>query len=96
MLGYDAPEDLLGRNIHQLAHHTRVDGSEYPFTDCRIIVACSAGNETYVNDEIFWRADGTSVPVEYWAQPVERDGAVVGAVVRFVERKSAGIAPAIG
>ncbi|MFC7544445.1 PAS domain-containing protein [Siccirubricoccus deserti] len=27
MLGYDRPEELLGRNMHDLIHHTRADGT---------------------------------------------------------------------
>mgnify|MGYP003286663857 CR=1 FL=1 len=36
-----------------------------------------------VDDEVFWRADGTSFPVEYMSSPILQDGEVVGAVVTF-------------
>jgi two-component system sensor histidine kinase/response regulator len=35
--------------------------------------------------EVFWRADGTSFPVEYWAYPIRKEGEVVGAVVTFLD-----------
>ena len=30
LLGYDDPAELIGRNMHEAIHHTRVDGSAYP------------------------------------------------------------------
>ena len=33
MLGY-RPEQVLGRNMHDLMHHTRADGSHYPAEQC--------------------------------------------------------------
>jgi PAS domain S-box-containing protein len=29
LLGYDGESDLLGKNMHELIHHTRLDGSKY-------------------------------------------------------------------
>src|SRR5262249_5269790 len=36
LLGYERVEDLLGRHMHSLMHHTRPDGSPYPESECRI------------------------------------------------------------
>jgi PAS domain S-box-containing protein len=92
MLGYEKAEQLLGQNMHDLLHHTRVDGSPYPVAECHIFRAFRKGEGTHVDDEVLWRADGTSFPAEYWSYPVRRKGEVVGAVVTFLdisERKHA-------
>jgi signal transduction histidine kinase len=34
---------------------------------------------------VFWRANGTSFPVEYWSYPQRRGHEVVGAVVAFID-----------
>ncbi len=89
-LGYSRPEDLLGRNMHQLIHHSHADGSPFEAKDCRIFQAFQQGQGTHVNDEVFWRADGTSFPAEYWSYPQKRDGLTTGAAVVFqdiTERK---------
>ena len=40
---------------------------------------------THVDDEVLWRADGTSFPAEYWSHPVIDGGKVVGSVVAFLD-----------
>ncbi len=92
VLGYSRPEDLLGRNMHDLIHHTRADGAPFPVEECRIFRAFRVGEGTHVDDEVLWRADGTSFPAEYWSYPQKRDGQIVGAVVVFqdiTERRKA-------
>ena len=84
-LGYGDPADLLGRNMHDLIHHTRPDGTPYPREACRIYQAFVEGESTHVEDEVLWRSDGTSFPVEYRSFPVRRAGEMVGAVVTFVD-----------
>lgn len=91
-LGYKDSSDMLGKNMHRTIHHTRADGSRYPVEECRIFKAFQNGSETHVDNEVVWRADGTSIPVEYWSYPVRCDGRIVGSVVTFVditERKAA-------
>jgi PAS domain S-box-containing protein len=85
ILGYADRADLLGRDLHRLIHHTRPGGEPLPREACRILCACRCGEEAHAEDEVFWRGDGTSFPVEYWSHPVRHGGAVVGAVVTFVD-----------
>ena len=68
MLGYK-PEDLLGQNMHALSHHTHADGSPYPAEDCPISRSLTNLDTARISDEVFWRKDGTSFPVEYVARP---------------------------
>ncbi len=84
MLGY-TQEEVLGRNIHALIHHTYPDGRPYPKEHCHIRCSTLEGKPTRVDSEVHWRKDGTSFPVEYWSHPMYRNGELVGAVVTFVD-----------
>ncbi|MHB8655159.1 MAG: PAS domain S-box protein [Terriglobia bacterium] len=92
MLGYQSSEAVMGRNMHELMHHTRADGTANPVTECRIHQAFQRGLGSHVDTEILWRADGTSFPAEYWSYPVRSGAKVAGSVVTFLditERKRA-------
>ena len=91
MLGWRT-DQVLGRNMHDLIHHTRPGGAHYPECDCPIFNAFRRGQPCRIDDELLWRADGTGFPAEYSSHPVIEDGEVKGAVVTFVdisERKAA-------
>jgi formate hydrogenlyase transcriptional activator len=85
ILGYADPADLLGRNLHSLEHHTRKDGSPYPIEECPIYLGFQKGASVHRDDEVYWRKDGTSFPVEYWSHPVTQDGQTIGAVITFID-----------
>jgi diguanylate cyclase (GGDEF)-like protein/PAS domain S-box-containing protein len=92
LLGYAKSDDLLGRNMHEASHHTHADGRHYPAADCPMQIAFRTGQGSHSDQEVFWRTDGSSFPVEYWSYPVLKAGKIVGAVVTFVdisERKRA-------
>ncbi|HKV92631.1 MAG TPA: PAS domain S-box protein [Candidatus Angelobacter sp.] len=84
-LGYSQPDELLGKNMHVLLHHTRPDGTPYPIEDCRIFKAFRKGERTHVDDEVAWRKDGSSFPMEYWSYPVHKNDELIGAVVTFMD-----------
>ncbi|HOT77641.1 MAG TPA: CHASE domain-containing protein, partial [Candidatus Wallbacteria bacterium] len=85
MLGYASAEELVGKNIHQIAHYKYPDGKQYPVEECKIFRAFHEGKETHVVDEVLWRSDGTCFPVEYWSYPLVRNGVIAGAVVTFFD-----------
>jgi len=85
LLGYDEPIELLGKNMHALEHHTRKDGTPFPLEECPIYVGFHKNLGVHIDDDIFWRKDGTSFPVEYWSHPMVRDGKTVGAVITFFD-----------
>lgn len=85
LLGYEIQEDLLGKNMHALMHHTRDDGRPYPIDECAIYAAIRQGAHSHVANEKLWRADGTSFPGEYWSYPIHKAGELVGAVVTFLD-----------
>lgn len=93
MLAYDDPTELIGKNMHSMEHHTRKDGTPYPIEECPIYMGFQKGEAVHRDDEIFWRRDGTSFPVEYWSHLVVREGKTLGAVITFIditERKTGG------
>ena len=92
MLGYRRKDELLGKNMHWQIHHKHADGTRFPVEECRIIRAFQENEASHVDDEVLWRADGTSFPAEYWSYPQRIDGVAVGAAVTFIditERKRA-------
>ena len=82
MLGW-APEEMIGKNIHRIHHHTHADGSHYPVEDCPIYKAVHDGLVHEGRQEVFWRRDGSSFAVEFTSTPVISDSRIVGAVVVF-------------
>jgi two-component system, sensor histidine kinase and response regulator len=84
MLGY-TPEQLLGRPSHEILHHSYADGRHYPMEDCPLHSTLLHGEVRRGDDESFWRADGTSLPVSYSSHPIRREGEIVGAVVSFID-----------
>ncbi len=91
MLGY-APEELLGKDMHEICHHSHKAGAPYPTEACPIYQAFREERGVRVDDEVFWRRDGSSFPVEYSSSPIIEDGVTRGSIVAFVditERKRA-------
>jgi PAS domain S-box-containing protein len=100
MLGYK-PQELLGRFMHDLIHHSRADGTPYPWEGCPIHESLRSLDTIRVSTEVFWRKDGTAFPVDYVARPqidtdtrirskeedgTEKSGAKpVGVVVAFAD-----------
>ncbi|MGC0773021.1 MAG: response regulator [Candidatus Acidiferrum sp.] len=92
LLRFASQADVLGRNIHDVIHHTRRDGMPYPRDECGLQKDFLGGRKFHVTDELLWRADGTSFDGELWCHPLLQDGKMTGAVVTFVditERKKA-------
>jgi len=76
-------EDIIGKPIHDLHHHTKPDGTPYPREECPIYAAFRDGMVHQCDDEIFWRKDGSSFSVEYTSTPIYENQVLVGAVVVF-------------
>lgn len=86
-------EELIGHDQHSLLHHTRGDGSRHPPEQCPVYLTFHDSQPRFVDDDLFWRKDGTSFPVEYSSNPIRDErGATLGSVVVFrnvTERKEA-------
>ena len=83
-LGYKHVDEVLGKNVHDLIHHHRADGTLFPAEECRIH-HFHTGEGAHAEDELFWRANGTGFPVEYWSHPQRKGQEVVGAVITFID-----------
>jgi PAS domain S-box-containing protein len=84
MLGY-REDELLEAVGHDLFHSKHPDGTPYPAADCPLRQALKSGVSVHCDDEAFWRADGTSVPVEYWSRPMLKNGQMVGSELSFLD-----------
>jgi two-component system sensor histidine kinase/response regulator len=85
MLGYENGQALLGRDAHKVMHHSHADGTHYPIEECPIVESRLQGHGIHSDSDVFWRSDGASFPVEYWAYPIRKEGEVVGAVITFLD-----------
>ena len=95
MLGYRFGE-LLGRDMHSAVHHTHSDGTAYRLEESPIRRSLTSLDTVRVADEVFWRKDGSSFPVEYVARPQidahtdasglsKSGGKAIGVVVAFTD-----------
>jgi formate hydrogenlyase transcriptional activator len=82
MTGFTASE-MIGNCQHQLVHHSKEDGAPYPQEQCPIYAAFRRGKIYQTSEEVFWRKDGTSFPVEYISTPIWKNLKLLGAVVVF-------------
>jgi two-component system sensor histidine kinase TtrS len=81
--GWQADE-VIGRNQHEILHHTHADGSPHRAEQCPVYLTFMENQARYISDDIFWRKDGASFPVEYSSTPILGDsGSPVGSVVVF-------------
>lgn len=82
MLGY-APEEMLGRDIHQLIHARREDGSAIARIDLPIYKSITGDSSQKEEEAVFWCKDGSTIPVQYLCNPIHTGSEVVGAVVVY-------------
>jgi PAS domain S-box-containing protein len=85
-------EELVGRNLHDTIHHHYPDGRPCPAEECAAGQAIREGQALFVEDDVYWRADGSPLPVSVATTPILNGGRVRGAVVTFrniTERKQA-------
>ena len=82
LLGY-SPDDLTGREVHDVIHHSHADGTPYSPATSPILQGMRKREAVRMRDEVFWRHDGTKIPVEYIANPLIEDGLLSGMVVAF-------------
>ncbi|MEW8506609.1 MAG: ABC transporter substrate binding protein [Candidatus Thiodiazotropha sp.] len=86
-LGYENESELLGKPMHRIIHHSHVDGSDYPAEECPIFKAFHKNERIHKDNEVFWRKDGTSFPVEYWSYPLINERGAVVTFIDITERK---------
>ncbi|MDA8431788.1 MAG: PAS domain S-box protein [Nitrospiraceae bacterium] len=82
MLGY-GEEEVIGKNSHLLFHHSKADGTRYPFDECPLHKSLSHGEVSRGREEVFWTRGGKRFDVEHVSTPLVESGNIVGAVVVF-------------
>ena len=82
LCGYKA-EEMIGKPMHDLIHHTRPDGTPHPQEACPIYGTFQDGQTHLVEDDVFWNKNGKSFPVEYVVTPMGEGDRMLGAVVVF-------------
>jgi PAS domain S-box-containing protein len=85
ILGYDDENEIIGKNMHDLIHYKHPDGSPYPAEECKIFQTHKENKRIHDDTEVFWHKGGSSFPIEYRSFPIEEQGAVIGAVITFLD-----------
>ena len=82
MFGYP-PDELTGKDMHALTHHSHADGSLYSAEECPIYMTFRTGQGQFRTGEVFWRSNGEPFHVEYSSHPIRHEGELLGTVVTF-------------
>ena len=77
------PEEVKGKNLHNLIHYEKLDGTPYPEDKCPMNSTIKTGTIHQVADEVFWTKMGEPLPVEYMTTPIKKHGQIVGAATSF-------------
>ena len=85
LLGYDSEDELLGKSMHVMVHHSFPDGSPYPEEQCAVKLATQKNTTWHSDQEMHWRKDGSKFPTEYWSHPIYKNEKIVGTVVTFID-----------
>jgi PAS domain S-box-containing protein len=82
LLGY-TPAALQGCDVHSTLQHSRANGTPNPHESTALLRALREGASLHVEDEVYWRRDGSAMPVELMVSPLLEQGRAAGAVVVF-------------
>ena len=87
ILGFQNTHEVLGKHLHSLIHHSHADGSPYLASECKSHQAYKLRQSVHIDDEVFWRPDGTYLSVEYWTSPIIEDESnkITGTITTFVD-----------
>lgn len=75
--------EVLGKNSHELFHHSYPDGRPYPLDQCMIMQVLATGQPYSSEDEYFWRSNGTGFPVSVTVTPIKFKENTNGIVIAF-------------
>lgn len=76
-------EELSDKNIHDVIHYRKPDGTPLLLDDCHMHTVTKTGERYVSHDEIFIRKDGTSFPVSVISAPVIENNKVIASVIAF-------------
>lgn len=69
MTGYEF-EEVKGKSLHEMVHHSYPDGSPFPAHKCPIRHALGGNNPKREYEEVFFRKDGSSFEVSCSVHPI--------------------------
>jgi PAS domain S-box-containing protein len=83
-LGYDRTDELIGRHSHDTIHYRYPDGTDFPASECPMLLPRTTGQTVSADVDWFFRRDGSMFPVSYVSAPIDMP-AGRGAVVAFTD-----------
>lgn len=78
--------ELAGRDLHELAHHSRADGSSYPRDESPLVETLRTGRRAKSREEVLWRRDGSMITVAMNTFPVSDGNSLAGAIITYTDR----------
>lgn len=75
------PDELIGRVLHEVIHHTRPDGTPFPIEECPLDRALPLQESVQGYEDVFVHKDGHFYPVRCAARPILKEGRSVGTVI---------------
>ena len=94
LFGFADRSQVLGRNMHDLVHHTRADGTPLPQSECRLLHPPEGSDSLTLEREMLWRQDGTPFFAEYSTFPLpgSSDGARILTMRALPEDRDSSVA----
>ena len=83
-LGYDGGDELVGRDSHDMIHHSHPDGTPRPVDECPMLRPRATGESVSIDLDWLLRRDGTMLPVSYVSAPIQMEKGR-GVVVAFAD-----------
>jgi PAS domain S-box-containing protein len=84
LLGYPT-RLVVGRDVHDLLHHSHPDGRPFSRDECPIIQTLAAGGSISGMNEVLWRAGKKPFPVQISLRAVKDGPVLKGAVLTFTD-----------
>lgn len=84
LLGYST-RLAVGRDVHDLLHHSHADGRPFSRDECPVLRALHAGEPIYGLNETLWRAGREPFPVQLSLRALKDGREVKGAVLTFAD-----------
>ena len=89
LLGY-TPEECLGKNLHELVHYQRPDGSTFPIEECPFCRDMIHDSPIHLMEIVFWHKDGSALPALCSCSPLYDQGKIAGYIVFMLEKEREG------
>lgn len=80
MTGYTL-EEMQKKTLHEMVHHTHLDGSAFPADKCPMQIAISTTKPLRGYEDMFIRKDGSFFNVSCTVQPIEESGSESYAII---------------